>query len=109
MLYLATDQHVLVQLPPNDVLIDAGDLTALQHADVAVLAAILALLPIENADESEQDTDEQGLGACVRLTCTAASGTGIELEAGLAPVLQPGHVLMVRLATPSHDACALNP
>ncbi len=45
-----------------------GDLTALQHADVAVLAAIQALLPFENADETELDTDEQGLGACVRIT-----------------------------------------
>lgn len=41
----------------------AGDLTALQHADVAVLAAIMALLPIENADEGEQTADEQALGA----------------------------------------------
>ena len=41
----------------------ADDLTALQHADVAVLAAVMALLPIENADEGEQSADEQALGA----------------------------------------------
>ena len=45
----------------------AGDLTALQHADVAALAAVMALLPVENADEGEQDADEQALGAPQRL------------------------------------------
>jgi len=38
-------------------------LTALQHADVAVLTAVMALLPVENADEGEQDADEHALGA----------------------------------------------
>ncbi len=28
-----------------------------------MLAAVMALLPVENADEGEQDADEQALGA----------------------------------------------
>ena len=48
---------------PNTLPTFAGDLTALQHADVAALAAVMALLPVENADEGEQDADEQALSA----------------------------------------------
>lgn len=43
--------------------VDAGDLAALQHAYVSLLALLLALLPIENAEGAELELDEQELGA----------------------------------------------
>ena len=41
-----------------------------------MLAAIMALLPVENADEGEQDADEQALGAPSPALLPAASHHG---------------------------------
>lgn len=41
----------------------AGDLAALQHAYIALIALLLALLPVENAEGAELEADEELLGA----------------------------------------------
>lgn len=41
----------------------AGDLAPLQHAYIALVALLLALLPVENAEGAELEADEELLGA----------------------------------------------